>query len=211
MATANLYSRTGEAKGTVNLPDALFAQPVHRQALWESVKCYRANQRQGTHDTKTRSEVAYSGAKLYRQKGTGRARAGDAKSPTRVGGGTIFGPHPRDYATRLPKKVKRLALTSALSDRAFSERVFVVEDFSLEQPKTSDLAKLLALMPLQGARTLFVLPREREADVLWKSLRNIQGVTVLRHNELNPYEILRADNLVFTQAALGGAEEVFGS
>jgi len=209
MATANLYSRTGEAKGTVELPDALFAQPVHRQALYEAVKCYLANQRQGTHDTQTRGEVAYSGAKLYRQKGTGRARAGDARSPIRVGGGTIFGPHPRDHGYRLPKKIKRLALTSALSDRAVAARVLVVEDFSLEKPRTAELAKLLGALPLAGAHTLFVLPRE--ADTLWKSLRNIRGVRVLRSNELNAYTILWADNLVFTRTALGGAEEVFGS
>jgi large subunit ribosomal protein L4 len=209
MATANLYSRTGQQTGTQPLPDALFAQPVHRQALWESVKSYQANQRLGTHDTKTRSEVCYSGAKLYRQKGTGRARAGDARSPVRVGGGTVFGPHPRDHGYKLPKQVKRLALTSALSDRANHGRVIVVEDFSLEKPKTSELAKLLKALPLQDAHTLVVLPRE--ANTLYMSLRNIRDVRVLRSNELNAYTVLWADNLVFTQTALGGAEEVFGS
>jgi len=210
MATANLYSKSGEAKGTVDLPAALFGQPVHRQALYEAVRCYLANQRQGTADTKTRGEVCYSGAKLYRQKGTGRARAGDRKSPLRVGGGTIFGPHPRDYGYKLPHKVKRLALASALSDRAAAARVQVVEDFSLEKPKTAELAKLLAALPLEGRHTLFVLPREN-ADPLWKSLRNVRGVQVLRSHELNAYTVLWADNLVFTQSALGGAEEVFGS
>ncbi len=209
MATANLFSRSGEAKGTVELPAALFDQPVHKQALWEAVRCYRANQRLGTHDTKTRGEVCYSGAKLYRQKGTGRARAGDRKSPVRVGGGTIFGPHPRDYGYRLPRKVKRLALTSALSDRAAAARVQVVEDFELEKPRTAEMAKLLAAMPLEGRHTLFVLPRG--ADTLWKSLRNVRGVKVLRSHELNAYTILWADNLVFTRSALGGTEEVFGS
>ena len=209
MATANLYSRTGQQQGTLPLPDALFAQPVHRQALWESVKSYQANQRLGTHDTKTRSEVCYSGAKLYRQKGTGRARAGDARSPVRVGGGTVFGPHPRDHGYKLPKQVKRLALTSALSDRANNNRVLVVEDFSLEKPKTSELAKLLQALPLQDAHTLVILPRD--ANALYMSLRNIRDVRVLRSHELNAYTVLWADNLVFTQAALGGAEEVFGS
>ena len=209
MATANLFSRTGESQGTVPLPDALFEQPVHRQALWEAVKCYLANQRHGTHDTQTRGEVAYSGRKLYRQKGTGRARAGDARSPVRVGGGTIFGPHPRDHGYKLPKQVKRIALTSALSDRATHGRVLVVEDFSLDKPKTSEMAKLLAALPLQDAHTLFVLPRD--ADNLWKSLRNVRDVRVLRSHELNTYTVLWADNLVFTKTALGGAEEVFGS
>ncbi len=209
MATANIYSRSGEQKGTVELPSALFAQPVHRQALYEAVRCYRANQRLGTHDVKERGEVAYSGSKLYRQKGTGRARAGDRRSPLRVGGGTIFGPHPRDYGYKLPKKVKRLALTSALSDRAAAARVLLVEDFAPERPRTKDVAQLLAALPLEGRHTLVVLPRE--ADTLWKSLRNIRGIEVLRAHELNAYQVLWADNLVFLQSALHGAAEVFGS
>lgn len=208
MATANLYSTSGESVGTVELPGALFGQPVHKQALWEAVRCYLANQRQGNHDTQTRGEVAYSGSKLYRQKGTGRARAGSARSPLRVGGGTVFGPHPRDYGYKLPRKIKRKALTSALSDRAASERVHVVEDFSLEAPKTGPMAKLLGAMPLEGRHTLVVLPDG--AETVYKSLRNIKGVRVLRHRDLNAYTILWADNLVFTQSALNGAEEVFG-
>jgi large subunit ribosomal protein L4 len=209
MATANLYSGTGEVKGTVELPSSLFDQPVHRQALYEAVRCHQANQRLGTHATKTRAEVKYSGGKLYRQKGTGRARAGSAQSPVRVGGGTAFGPHPRDYGYRLPRKIKRLALKSALTDRANHERVYVVEDITLDAPQTKAMASLLKTMALSGRHTLFVLPRE--GDVLWMSLRNLKGVRVLRSHELNAYTILWADNLVFTQSALSGAEEVFGS
>ena len=155
--------------------------------------------------------MAYSSAKLYRQKGTGRARAGSAKSPTRVGGGVAFGPHPRDYSSTLPRKVKRLALKSALSDRATHERVFVVEDIALETPKTKSMAAMLGAMSLEGRHTLFVLPMGDEAVPTFKSLRNLKGVRVLRSDELNAYEILWADNLVFTQSALSGAEEVFGS
>lgn len=209
MATANLYSGTGESKGTVELPASLFDQPVHKQALYEAVRCYLASQRQGTHDTKTRSEVKYSSAKLYRQKGTGRARAGSAKSPTRVGGGTAFGPHPRNYSYTLPRKVKRLALKSALSDRAAHDRVHVVEDLDLSAPRTKAMATMLGAMSLEGRHTLFILPRE--GDILFKSLRNLSGVRVLRSHELNAYAVLWADNLVFTQNSLSGAEEVFGS
>jgi len=209
MATANVYNRTGQAVGTVDLSDALFGQKVHKQALYESVRNYLANQRQGTHDTQTRAEVAYSGSKLYRQKGTGRARAGSARTPVRVGGGRAFGPHPRDYGYKLPRKIKRLALRSALSDRAAAERISVLEDFSMDAPRTADMAKLLRGMPLQGRHTLVVLPAG--ADVLFKSLRNIKGVRVLRYTDLNAYSILWADNVVFTQDALSGAEEVFGS
>lgn len=209
MATASLYNRNGEQTGSVDLPDALFAQAVHKQSLYEAVRCYLANQRQGTHDTQTRAENAHSGSKLYRQKGTGRARAGSARSPLRIGGGRSFGPHPRDYSYKLPKKVKRLALRSALSDRAGEARVKVVEDFDLDVPKTAEMVRLLGGMALDGRHTLVVLPQD--AETLYKSLRNIKGVRVLRHTDLNAYTILWADNLVFTQASLNGVEEVFGS
>ena len=209
MATAKLYSGTGEAKGSVDLPAALFGQPVHKQALYEAVRNYLANQRQGTHDTKTRAEVKASTAKLYRQKGTGRARAGSAGSPTRIGGGVAFGPHPRDYSYTLPRKIKRRALMSALSDRADNERVLVIEDFVLDAPKTQTMANILKAMELEGRHTLLVL--DSEGDNIYLSARNLKGVRVLRSNELNAYTILWADNLVFTQKALSGAEEVFGS
>ncbi len=209
MATAKLYSEAGETKGTVDLPASLFAQPVHRQALYEAVRNYLANQRQGTHDTKTRAEVKASTAKLYRQKGTGRARAGSAASPTRVGGGVAFGPHPRDYSYTLPRKIKRRALVSALSDRAESERINVIEDFAMDAPKTQTLARILKAMELEGRHTLLVLGAD--GDNVYMSARNLKGVRVLRSNELNAYTILWADNLVFTQKALSGAEEVFGS
>jgi len=209
MATAKLYNGAGEATGTVDLPASVFAQPVHRQALYEAVRNYLANQRQGTHDTQTRAEVRYSGAKLYRQKGTGRARAGSAGSPTRVGGGVAFGPHPRDYSYTLPRKIKRIAIRSALSDRASAERINVIQDLEMEQPKTATLAALLKNMDLPGRHTLLVLPAG--GNTVYKSARNIKGVRVLRSHELNAYTVLWADNLVFTEKALSGAEEVFGS
>ena len=209
MATAKLYSGAGEAKGTVDLPASLFEQPVHRQALYEAVRNYLANKRQGTHDTKTRAEVKASTAKLYRQKGTGRARAGSAGSPTRIGGGVAFGPHPRDYSYTLPRKIKRRALMSALSDRAGNERISVIEDFEMDVPKTRTLANIFKAMDLDGRHTLLIL--DREGDNIYRSARNLKGVRVLRSNELNAYIILWADNLVFTQKALSGAEEVFGS
>ncbi len=207
MATAKLFTSTGEQKGTVDLPAALFEQPVHRQALYEAVRCYLANQRQGTHDTKTRAEVVGSKSKMFRQKGTGRARMGQIRSASRVGGGRAHGPHPRDYGYVLPRKIKRLALKSALSDRAASERVAVIEDFSLDAPKTSRMAKLLASMSLEGRHTLVVLTGQ--GDTLFKSWRNLKGVRVLRSDELNAYTILWADNLVFMQSALDTAAEVF--
>jgi len=207
MATAKLFSSTGDQKGTVDLPASLFEQPVHRQALYEAVRNYLANQRQGTHDTKTRAEVVGTGAKMFRQKGTGRARMGQITSPSRVGGGRAHGPHPRDYSYTLPRKVKRLALKSALSDRAASERVNVVEDFDMDAPKTKVAVELMGKMSLEGRHTLVVVPAD--GDMIYKSMRNIKGVRVLRSNELNAYTILWADNLVFMQAALSKTEEVF--
>ena len=209
MATANLYDRNGATVGSVDLPDSLFAQAVHKQSLYEAVRNYLANQRQGTHDTQTRGENAHSGSKLYRQKGTGRARAGSARSPLRIGGGTTFGPHPRNYSYKLPKKVRRLALRSALSDRANNERVQVIEDFEMDAPRTAEMARLLGSMSLEGHHTLVVLPGDKEN--VYKSLRNIKGVRVLRHTYLNAYTILWADNLVVTKDSLSGVEEVFGS
>lgn len=209
MASANLYNKTGESVGTVDLPASLFEQDVHKQSVYEAVRCYLANQRQGTHDTQTRAEVAYTGAKLYRQKGTGRARAGSARTPVRVGGGVAFGPHPRDYSYKLPKKTKRKALLSVLSDRASEERISVIESFDMDAPKTKEMTVLLSSLPLEGRHTLVVLHPETEN--IFKSLRNVRGVRVMRHNELNTYNILWADNLVFTQDALKGVEEVFGS
>jgi len=209
MASANLYNKTGESVGTVDLPASLFEQDVHKQSVYEAVRCYLANQRQGTHDTQTRAEVAYTGAKLYRQKGTGRARAGSARTPVRVGGGVAFGPHPRDYSYKLPRKTKRKALLSVLSDRASEERISVIENFDMESPKTKEMTVLLSSLPLEGRHTLVVLHPETEN--VFKSLRNVKGVKVMRHNELNTYNILWADNLVFTQDALKGVEEVFGS
>ncbi len=209
MATAKLYNGKGKETGTVDLPASLFAQPVHKQALYEAVRNYLANQRQGTHDTKTRAEVKASTAKLFRQKGTGRARAGSAGSPTRVGGGVAFGPHPRDYSYTLPRKIKRNALKSALSDRADNDRIAVIEDFAMDAPKTATVAGIFGEMDLGGRHTLLVIGPE--GNNLYKSARNLHGVRVLRSHELNAYTILWADNLVFTQTALAGAEEVFGS
>ncbi len=211
MATAKLYSGAGEQKGSVDLPSSLFEQPINRQALYEAVRNYRANQRQGTHDTLTRAEVSATRAKMFRQKGTGRARAGSIASPVRVGGGRAFGPHPRDYSYTLPRKIRRAALKSALTDRAGNERVMVVEGLAYDKPKTATAAALLGNLDLVGRHTLVVLPSGDQGDVLYKSFRNIKGVRVLRAGELNAYTILWADNLVFTTDALSGAEEVFGS
>jgi len=209
MATAKRFNENGEGKGDVALPEDLFGAELHEQALYETVKVFRTNQRQGTAKTKERGEVAFSTAKLYRQKGTGRARAGSAKSPVRSGGGTVFGPKPRDFPTRLNKKVRRLALRSALSDRANLGCVSVVEDLGLDAPKTKHMATLLKSMGLAGKTVLFVT--EGTDAVVFKSLRNLDRVDTIPAAQLNAYSVLRSDFVVFTESALARTVEVFGS
>lgn len=208
MAKAKHFNENGEGRSEVELPDVLFDAPVHEQALYETVKTYLTNQRQGTAKTKERGEVAYSTAKLYRQKGTGRARAGSLKSPVRSGGGTIFGPKPRPHKTRLNRKVRRLALRSALTDRARNEAVSVIEGLALDAPKTRVAAGVLDKMGLKEKTVLFVVGDDDK--ILVKSLRNISGVDVLPAYQLNAYSVLRSDELVFTDASLKRVTEVFG-
>jgi large subunit ribosomal protein L4 len=209
MATAKRFNANGEGHSEVRLPESLFAAPLHEQALYETVKVYLANQRQGTVKTKQRAEVAFSTVKLYRQKGTGRARAGSAKSPVRVGGGTVFGPQPREYITRLNRKVRQLALRSALSDRAQQSAVYVVESPALDAPRTRQAAAMLAHMGLSG-KTVLVVTRDDD-PVLYRSFRNIAGVDVIPAYQLNAYRVLRSEALLFTEPALKRALEVFGS
>ncbi len=207
MAVAKKFNDNGEGKAEQALPDLLFDVEISSQALYESVKAYLANQRQGTAKTKERGEVAFSTAKLYRQKGTGRARAGSARSPLREGGGTTFGPKPRDHRMNLNRKVRRLALLSALTDRARGGSVSVVEGLQMDAPKTRHAAQVIGNMGLEGKTLLFVVNDKDES--LYKSLRNLDGVDVIPAYQLNAYAILRSDELVFTDAALERVTEVF--
>lgn len=209
MAVAKHFNESGEGRSEIQLPAHLFDAEIHEQALYETVKCYLTNQRQGTAKTKERGEVAYSTVKLFRQKGTGRARAGSLKSPVRRGGGTVFGPKPRPHTTRLNRKVRRLALRSALSDRARNAAVSVIEGFQLDAPKTRVAAGVLGKMGLAEKTVLFVVT-DGDRNLV-KSLRNISGVDVLPAYQLNAYSVLRSDELVFTDASLKQVTEVFGS
>lgn len=209
MATAKRFNESGESASTVELSETLFEAEVHEQALYETVKSYLAHQRQGTAKTKERGEVAYSTAKLFRQKGTGRARAGSLRSPIRKGGGITFGPKPRDHRTNLNRKTRQLALRSALSDRAKLGEVYVVEDPSLDAPKTKAAAAMFRKMGLVGRTVCFVTADEDK--MLFKSARNLDGVDIVPAYQLNAYLVLRSDCLVLTEAALQRVEEVFGS
>ncbi len=207
MASANLYDFNGELKGKVDLPESLFGGPVNKAVLYDAVRMYEANRRLGTAKAKERSEIRFSNAKPYRQKGTGRARAGRRSSPIWRGGGVVFPPKPRDYGFSVPKKVKRLALKSALADKGGEESVVVVENFSMDTPKTRLFAGFLEAAGLSSRKVLFV--SAGFDDNVFKSARNLKGVEFMLASDMNALKILKADTLLFTKDALAKIEEVF--
>ena len=189
----------GESAGTVTLPAELFDQPVNIPLMHQVVTAQLAAKRQGTHAVKTRGQVAGGGKKPYRQKGTGRARQGSTRAPQFAGGGTVHGPVPRDYAQRTPKKMIAAALRSALSDRAGNDVVHIVTELvSGDTPKTR--AALTALRKTTSAKRVLVV-LNRDQQVTWKSLRNDPDVHLLHTDQLNTYDVLVNDALVFSKAA----------
>jgi large subunit ribosomal protein L4 len=206
MSTVALYDASGEKKGSLELPEDVVAARVHEHAMWEAVKGYLANQRQGTHKTKTRHEVSGQKSKLFRQKGTGRARAGSATSGTRVGGGIIHGPRPRDYSYKVPVQVRRLALRSALTDRAANAAFVVIDDLHFEAPKTRQMVALFTKLGLEDRKVLVV---SKEADRnLVLSCRNLPRAVVSNAGELNAYQVLKSDAVIFTRGGLEALREV---
>jgi large subunit ribosomal protein L4 len=182
------------------LSDAIFAIEPNEVVLYEDVRRHLANKRQGTAKTKERSEVTGSTKKMYRQKGTGNARRGDIKSPLLRKGGTVFGPKPRDYGFKMNKKTRQLARKSALSLKATAEGIFVVQDFSFDEPKTSKVADILNALEISGKKVLVLTP---ETDhIVYKSARNIPGVQVLEGYKPNTYQIMNADVLLIQESAL---------
>ena len=197
-----VHSIDGNDTGrTVIVDDALFGTEPNDHVLWLAVKQFLANQRQGTHKSKERSEVSGSTKRLKRQKGTGGARAGDTNSPTIVGGGRAFGPRPRDYRFKLNKKVKRLARLSALYYKSKEDNVLVVEDFSFDMPKTKNMVKVLSALKLQDKKTLFVVNTDPK-NFVTLSARNIANVKVMNAASVNAYEVLNAKKLVFSETAI---------
>ena len=207
MAVANHFTHTGQAKGEVTLPEGTFGIEPNRHVMWEAVRNFLANPRQGTTNVKTRAEVSGGGRKPWRQKGTGRARAGTTRSPIWVGGGRAFGPHPRDYSYVLPKQTRRLALRSALSAKALAGEVVVISDFRVTEPRTREVARILKSLDLAEAKCLLVIP-EHDAD-LARAARNIPVLTTREYRLLNAYEVLQADRLVIMESALAKIEEAW--
>ena len=191
----------------VKLDDSIFGIEPNDHAIYLDAKQFMANQRQGTHDSKERSDIIGSTRKIKRQKGTGTARAGSIKNPLFRGGGRVFGPHPRSYSFKLNKKVKRLARKSALSYKAQENNILVVEDFKLDNPKTKDFKEILKGFSIDNKKTLFVLNNSDEN--IYLSSRNIQNVKVMRAEGINTYEILKANKIVFVESSLETIVEVF--
>lgn len=196
-----VYNINGESTGrTIVLPESIFGITPNDHLIYMDVKRYLANQRQGTHKTKERSEISGSTRKLRRQKGTGFARIGDIKSPLLRGGGRIFGPKPRDYSFKMNKKETRLARKSALAYRAQEGNILLLEDFSFEQPRTKQFLAILKNLQLENTKTLFVLPASDQ--VVYLSARNIPKVSVLPAEQLHTYAIVHADKLVICEGAI---------
>ena len=205
-----VYNINGSETGrTINLDDSIFAIEPNQHAIYLDCKQYLADNRQGTAKTKERSENAHSTRKLKRQKGTGGACSGDLKSPVFVGGGTIFGPKPRDYRFKLNIKQKRLARRSALSEKVAENAITVVENFSFEAPKTKKMVEVLNNLKINNKKSLIVL--ESQNNFVFLSARNIQGVKVVNVNELNTYDIVNAANIVLCEGSISEISRVLAT
>jgi large subunit ribosomal protein L4 len=206
MPKVALYNISGEQVGEIELNDDVFGIEINAHVMYEAVKVYLANQRQGTQSAKTRSEVRGGGRKPWRQKGTGRARQGSIRSPQWKGGGVVFAPKPRDYSMQLPKKIRRLALKSAFSSKAENNEIIVLDQLSMEGPKTKEMIKVLNNLKVDK-KALIVMPEKDNNVVL--SARNIPGVKTTEVNTLNVYDVLNYNTFIITQDAVKKVEEVY--
>ena len=204
-----VYNIKGESTGRkVQLNDDIYAIEPNEHVMYLAVRQYLADQRQGTHKSKERSELSGSTRKLFRQKGTGGARRGDFNSPLLRGGARVFGPKPRDYSFKLNKKVKELARKSALSSKITDEAIMVIEDFNFEAPKTKQMIQILDAFKVNGNRNMFVFAEPNKNVVL--SARNIQRTEVALARNLSTYDILKAKKIFLTESALKPIEEILG-
>ncbi len=205
MPKTTVYDMTGKSVGEMELSDEIFGQEVNANVLHEVVRAYLANQRQGTQSALTRAEVSGGGIKPWRQKGTGRARQGSTRSPQWRHGGVVFAPKPRDYTVRVNRKVKRIAMKSALSGKVQDSELIVLKDLDLQEAKTKEMVKVLDAVKAEKA--LIVLPESNES--VERAARNIEGVKTALVGTLNVYEILKHKSLVLTEASVKKIEEVY--
>ena len=207
MAKVSLFNQAGSSVGEIELNDKVFGIEPNESVLFEAIISQRASLRQGNHKVKNRSEVAGGGRKPWKQKGTGRARQGSIRSPQWRGGGVVFGPTPRSYSFKLPKKVRRLALLSALSTKAREESIVVLEGLAFDAPKTKDFVKVLSNLSIDK-KALFVTADLDETVAL--AARNIPGITVVSATGINVLDLIGHNKLVMTKAAVEKVEEVLG-
>jgi large subunit ribosomal protein L4 len=206
MPSTTLYNKQGKSVGNVDLPETLFAADVNKTVMHQAVTAQMNARRAGTSDTKTRGEVRGGGAKPYRQKGTGRARQGSRNAPHYSGGGVVFGPHPRSYEQRLPKRMKRLALHGALTSKFGDGAVKVVDELGLDEPKTQVLVGYLDALAATGRVLVVANGSDANLDL---SARNIPGVSIIRPDSLNIVDVMNADVLLITQPSLETMAEVY--
>ena len=204
----NLYKTDGTASSKkIELDDEIFGIEPNDHAIYLAVKAYLANQRQGTHKAKERSEVSGGGKKPWKQKGRGGSRAGTTRSPLWIGGGTIFGPRPRNYRQNLTKKVKSLARKSALSYKVKDEQLYIVEDFNFEQPRTKEFVNILDALDVNGKKILLLT--NGKLETVYKSGRNIPKVKILEANKASTYDILNNQVLLIQKSALEVVQNSF--
>ena len=206
MPNVAMYNMSGESVGTIDLSDAVFGQEVNKVAVHEVIKNYLANQRQGTQSTKTRTEVSGGGKKPWRQKGTGRARQGSTRAPQWMGGGIALGPKPRSYRYSVNKKLKSVALKSALSSKVEDSTIVVVDAIELEEIKTKVIADMIAKLPVEG--NALIVTADNNTNV-YKSARNIKGVSTTFVGQMNVYELIKYEYMVVTKDAVAKIEEVY--
>jgi len=206
MATTTLYDKTGAETGTIELPDGLFAAPVNEAVMHQVVIAQLAGRHLGTHSTKTRGQVSGGGRKPFRQKGTGRARQGSTRAPHMEGGGVVFGPHPRSYDQKVPRRMKRLALRGALTSKFSDGALRVVVDLAMDEIKTRELVGYLE--NLRAGGRILVVASARD-DKLERSARNLPTVVVILADSLNTVDVLKADTLLITVPALATMTEVY--
>ena len=207
MTVLDVYNLKKEKVSEVELREDVFSVPIKKHVLHQVVVAQLAGRRSGTAAAKNRAAVKASGAKLWRQKGTGRARAGKASSPTRRGGGVAFGPSPRKYDQKVPKKVKKAALRMALSDKVLGEQLFVIDDFALPEIKTKRFVEVINQFDFRKA----LIVTSDKSENLEKSSKNVQKVKVMRHEGLNVYDVLKYDHLFLERVAVEKIEEALGS
>lgn len=204
-----VLSQAGKELHEITLSPEVFGIEPNQQVIFDAIVMQRASMRQGTHDTKGRSEVRGGGRKPWRQKGTGRARQGSIRAAQWRGGGTVFGPTPRSYSYKLNKKVRRLALKSVLSEKVLENNMIVVDQFKLEEPKTKAFIEIIDAINACN-KTLFVVAPEEDFENAFKSMRNIPTMMMLTAEGINVYDIVNANKIVFTEAAVKHVEEALG-